>query len=545
MYLRRVFTLILLLNIFACTSNDSTYNTRGLLYQQHRPQFHFSPPSHWMNDPNGMVYNNDLFHLYYQYYPEDTKWGPMHWGHATSKDLVNWTHKPIAIYPDSTGYIFSGSVVIDSNNTSKFEGIQDQHMIALYTYGFEDDKMIPQRQGLAYSIDGGISWSKYNGNPVLDEDLRAFRDPKVFWHEASGNWIMTIVASSSNENIITDHVRFYSSKDLLNWKYKSDFGNPFGAQGANWECPDLFELEVDNSGTKKWVLLVSIGGLSPNGGTGIQYFIGDFDGTNFTLDEDFENATIHNQAYFEGEAAKTLWLDYGRDNYAGVSWNNVPKEDGRRLFIGWMSNWQYAQEVPTKEWRSAMTIPRELLLSKNTKGTFLKQIPINELEQLRGEKMSFKGSAIQEKNLTRDLNLKGKTFEVILDIEFQDNPTLDFGLKAANQNGEFYKIGFDASKNCYYSDRRKSGKTSFNPKFAEGIHYAPRMLEGNRINMRIYFDLASAELFADGGFVSLTDIYFPNLDFDNLYLYSNDSIKVNALDIYPLKPMTINFDDVN
>ncbi len=301
-------------------------NDHKIEMEQHRPHFHFTPESMWMNDPNGMVYYEGEYHLFYQHHPDDVVWGPMHWGHAVSTDLVHWEHLPIALYPDEYGYIFSGSAVVDWKNTSGFGSKHNPPLIAIFTYHDVDGEQAGnndyQTQGIAYSIDKGRSWTKYENNPVLpNPGIKDFRDPKVIWYEPDQKWIMTLAAH--------DNVRFYSSPNLKDWIFESEFGKGIGAHGGVWECPDLFPMELD--GTQKWVLLVSLNDGGPNGGSGTQYFIGDFDGKTFI------NDNSKNQI---------LWLDYGRDNYAGVTWSDIPDEDGRRIFMGWMSNWSYAEVVP-------------------------------------------------------------------------------------------------------------------------------------------------------------------------------------------------------
>ena len=283
--------------------------------EQHRPQFHFSPAAHWMNDPNGMVYYKGTYHLFYQYHPASSIWGPMHWGHATSKDMVHWQEQPIALYPDSLGWIFSGSTVVDVNNTSGFGKNGQPPLVAIFTHHNsvlekqKSDKF--QYQSLAYSVDEGKTWIKYAGNPVLpNPGITDFRDPKVRWYEAGKKWIMTLATK--------DRVTFYSSPDLKKWTKESEFGSDLGAHGGVWECPDLFPL--NHNGKTVWTLLVSINPGGPNGGSATQYFVGDFDGKTF-----------------KPYSTQTKWMDYGTDNYAGVTFSNT---GNRTVLIGWMSNWQ-------------------------------------------------------------------------------------------------------------------------------------------------------------------------------------------------------------
>jgi fructan beta-fructosidase len=484
--------------------------------EAHRPQLHFSPPSGWMNDPNGMVFYEGEYHLFYQYYPDSTVWGPMHWAHAVSKDMVRWDHLPIALYPDSLGYIFSGSAVVDWNNTSGFGKDGKPPLVAIYTYhdmaGEKSGRKNYQTQAIAYSNDRGRSWTKYAGNPVIPnlENLPDFRDPKVIWHEGSKQWVLALA--------VRDHLQIWGSKDLKTWSHLSDFGKEYGSHKGVWECPDLFPMSVTNaatganSGEQKWVLLQNINPGGPSGGSANQYFVGQFDGKNFTLDADFE-------PFVRGE--KAVWVDHGRDNYAGICWSDIPASDGRRLFLGWMSNWDYAQVVPTGVWRSAMTLPRALELKKTSLGYRLFSQPVKELESLRGpnfpiEKTSVEGTL----DLTDKLGFSPTLSEIELEIELPENASGVFGIEVSNSQNERYRVGYDVAKNSFFSDRMNTGDASFSKKFLTGVHYAPRVLEGNTLRLHVFLDLASAELFADGGSVAMTDIFFPKEDFKRLKLFA-------------------------
>lgn len=322
------------------------------LYPDHyRPKWHFSAPYGWINDPNGLVYSQGLWHLFYQHYPMDTVWGPMYWGHAISSDLIHWQHAPIALQPDSLGYMFSGSAIIDRENVSGlFASTSENNLMAFYTASLDlpDVKLHAiQSQCVAYSQDGGLHWEKYSGNPVIANPLiSCFRDPKVLWHEASERWIMVITHGQS--------IGFYQSANLLDWQLTSEFGlqEGFHSQGP-WECPDLFEIEADD-GVKKWVLIVGIGDGCPQGGSGTQYFVGQFDGTVFHNDNSEQTA---------------LWLDYGRDYYATQTWFNAPQQ--RRIGISWMSNWRYARNTDTALFRGIMTAAKEYHLVKNGSNSYL------------------------------------------------------------------------------------------------------------------------------------------------------------------------------
>ena len=477
--------------IYACSTDKKPTN----IVEQHRPQYHFSPKTGWMNDPNGMVYHKGEYHLFYQYYPDSTVWGPMHWGHAISKDLVHWEHLPIALYPDSIGYIFSGSAVVDVNNTSGFGKDGEPPLVAIYTYhnmaGEKGGKIDFQTQGIAYSLDNGRNWTKYANNPVVNNpSIKDFRDPKVIWYEATKEWIMTLA--------VADHTEFYASKDLKNWAKTGEFGKTEGAHGGVWECPDLFPLKVEGSNEVKWVLIVNIGSGAPNGGSGGQYFIGQFDGKTFKNDN---------------KPNDLLWLDYGKDDYATVTWSGI---SDRRISIGWMSNWQYAQKVPTEKWRSAMTLPRELSLKNTSKGICLVQKAVKETEILRGDAIPDFGGTISD---SKKIDAKTVSNEMALTVDLSKTTANDFGVELSNSKGEKVLIGFEKSSNRFYIDRTEGGKGGFSKDFA-GRHYAPRSSTDNLLKMTLYIDVASVELFTDDGETVMTDIFFPNEDFNAVSVFS-------------------------
>ena len=489
-------------------------NKMALYKEKFRPQFHFSPPQQWMNDPNGMVFQDGVYHLFYQHYPDSNVWGPMHWGHATSEDMIHWAHQPIALYPDSLGYIFSGSAVFDEFNSSGLGSSENPPLVAIFTYhDAEGEKMGNldfQTQGIAYSLDKGLSWKKYKGNPVLanTEKIKDFRDPKVFFHQQSGQWIMVLAAY--------DHVRFYVSPDLIRWAHLSNWGYEFGGHGGVWECPDLFSLQDGNQ--ERWVLLVSINPGGPNGGSATQYFIGDFDGRQFSLGPDFEMLVQNGNG---------VWIDYGRDNYAGVTWSNIPADDGRRLFLGWMSNWDYANAVPTTEWRSAMTLPREIRLSCAV-GQPCKLLfsPVAEMISLREGEMILNETSIEndrivtQVNSAQGFNLQQIELDMYFSIPKGGQP--DFGIFLQNDKGQEYCLGFNAATRRFYSDRTRSGKHSFSEKFAPDKHFSEPQQELETINFHLFLDHASAELFVNNGTVTLTDILFPDEPFTKLGIYSTN-----------------------
>ena len=328
-----------------------THPTPSVFTEEFRPSFHFTPEKNWINDPNGMLFYKGKYHLFYQHNPSGILWGNMSWGHSVSSDLHHWEHLPVAIPCTDTTGIFSGSAVVDFKNTSGFGALDNPPLVAIYTVHQNDASN--QSQHIAYSLDEGLTWTKYADNPVLDLGMVDFRDPKVSWNTATNSWLMTVAKPQEFK------IAFFSSQDLKSWTHLSDFG-PQAATGGCWECPDLFPL-TNPSGKIKWVLLVSLnpGGIA--GGSGTQYFIGDWNGTTFTTDQ-----------------VQTKWIDYGRDNYAGVTFHNAP--DDRRVFLGWMSNWDYATKLPSPNWRGSMTAPRELQLIDVQGELHLSSLPISELQ---------------------------------------------------------------------------------------------------------------------------------------------------------------------
>ena len=458
--------------------------------EPYRPAFHFTPKKGWMNDPNGMVYVNGAYHLFFQYNPDSTVWGPMHWGHATSTDLVHWKELHIALYPDSLGTMFSGSAVVDVDNTA---GFGRNAMVAIYTnhnHALEktgSDKF--QNQSIAYSLDGGSAWTKYTGNPVLkNPGIKDFRDPKVFWYAPQNKWVMALAT--------LDCVTFYSSPDLKNWKKESTFGKNIGAHGGVWECPDLFPLSY--KGKPQWVLVVNLNPGGPNGGSATQYFTGSFDGHTFKPYD-----------------TQTKWLDYGPDEYAGITWSNT---GNRKIFLGWMGNWQYAQVVPTKNWRSAMTLPRELSLQKVNNGFLVASQPVKEWSALPGNTKSIGNVAV---NSTEDITKRLGTVDGLFRLDLKGMPVADFSVELSNTKGDIVAIGFDKNTNRYYIDRTRSGLVDFDKAFA-GKHTATRFSERKYINLTLIADKASVELFADGGLTTMTSIFFPHEPLSNIAVKAAD-----------------------
>ncbi|GBQ27865.1 beta-fructosidase [Gluconacetobacter azotocaptans DSM 13594] len=491
--------------------------------EDHRLQFHFSPPEYWMNDPNGLVYFDGEYHLFYQYNPQAAVWGPISWGHAVSRDLVHWENLPIALRPDKWGQAWSGSVVVDWSNSSGLGSNGTPPLVALYTAHNREFKAAgltqPEGQHLAYSIDRGRTWVKYAGNPVLPNpgDERNFRDPKVAWHAASHQWVMALAEG--------DHSVFYGSPDLKNWRYLSAFGRSIGGHGGAWECPDLFPLTVRETGETKWVLVQSLNAGGPNGGSGVQYFVGDFDGTRFILDPQFAAAV---------RKLGGVWLDWGRDNYAVVSWSDVPAADGRRIAIGWMANWDYAAKVPTERWRGAMTLPRTLDLRKTADGYRLFVNPVKELDTLRGAPHAMPAHVVDGPLALPVAPGAASQSDMLLHFDRPAGP-VRFGLIFSNARGEEFRVGYDDATGCYFSDRRKAGDRAFSDRFAIGVHSAPRASTADRIDLRLLMDASSMEMFADGGQTVMTETFFPSQPFDRVSLFSEGgSVRFRGGIVYPM-----------
>ncbi len=494
--------------LFLCTLN--IVSAQSDADKKYRPLFHFTPPAHWMNDPNGMVWYNGVYHLFYQHYPKASVWGPMHWGHATSKDMIHWEHQPIALYPDSVGMIFSGSAVYDPANTSGFGTKGKGPLVAIFTShndvweraGRNDF----ENQSLAYSNDGGKNWTKYAGNPVLKSpNIRDFRDPKVSWYTPGNKWVMTLA--------VQDRIHFYSSPDLKNWTKESEFGVNIGAHGGVWECPDLFSLDFE--GKKIWVLIVNLNPGGPNKGSATQYFVGDFDGKQFTP---------FNQ--------NTKWIDYGPDEYAGITWSNT---GDRKIFLGWMSNWLYADKVPTESWRSATTVPRDLSLKKVGDEYYVASMPSPEINSIR--KAASRRMNIQVKPSGEERPAFKET-GVMGSIELSAMNDKDFELVLSNDGGEELLIGYDPGKNEYYLDRTKAGLSDFNKEFASRS-VAPRLAESKEISLTILVDVASVELFADGGLTVMTGIFFPKEKYQHLSIRSKQGITIPFIQYAPFKEVKI------
>lgn len=471
-----------------------------------RPQVHFSPATCWMNDPNGMVYYEGEYHLFYQHNPDASVWGPMHWGHAVSRDLVHWEHLPIALYPDSLGYIYSGSAVVDWENTSGFGTEEQPPLIAFFTYhdraGEEAGKTDVESQAIAYSTDKGRTWTKYDGNPVIpNPGIPDFRDPKVIWHAPTHQWVAAIASGQE--------VRFFTSPDCRNWSYASSFGQGRGSHEGTWECPDLFPMRVNGSDETKWVLLVNVGSGGPFGGSATQYFVGDFDGKVFTSSQD-----------------KTFWSDYGFDNYASVTWSDAP--DQRRIAIGWMTNLMYSNDQPTDVWRGSLTFPREMGLDKVQDLYLLTSTPVRELDLLKGKRVSLDPQKIEGAlSLSSLCDFPQAPVEVKLAFDQSANTQMSFppryGVTLRNDKGEYITIGYDNLGKFFYVDRTNAVGEVFSDKFA-CTKAIPYIVNTPEIEWTLLIDVASVEFFTAEGRIVVSDVFFPSEPFDTIEVFAESGI---------------------
>lgn len=492
------FSFIILILLVSCKEKEPINNLIDnsiivLNESDLRPTFHFTPPLHWMNDPNGLVYYKGEYHLFYQYNPGGNTWGPMNWGHAVSTDLFNWKDLSIALTPDNNGTIFSGSAVVDSTNTSGFKAGSELPIVAIFT-----SAGATQTQSIAYSNDKGRNWTKYINNPVVpNPGINDFRDPKVMWYSPEKKWIMSLATGNK--------ISFYSSADLKRWSYESDFGVGFGAHGGVWECPDLFQLKAEGSNISKWVLLVSINPGGPNGGSATQYFIGDFDGKTFNADKN-----------------ETSWVDYGTDNYAGVTYSNIPYSDGRRIMIGWMSNWNYAGSVPTTSWRSTMTVPRVVTLVQNNNGYKLHFNPVAELKNYYKIEASEQ-QASNAINLANNETIKSGSYDLSFTADMSSSDSLNISI---GNLLEKLIVVFDKKSGKVTIDRSKSGPINFSNFFKNNIQCKNLNLNDDRIiDVRMLVDKTSVELFWNNGENNMTALFFPAYQYNFLKINGNTSMK--------------------
>ncbi|MDD9271665.1 GH32 C-terminal domain-containing protein [Paenibacillus sp. GCM10023248] len=474
-------------------SADPDYYT-----ETYRPQYHLSPESGNMSDPNGMVYFDGEYHQFYQ--------NSGQWGHAVSKDLVHWEHLPVALARDSLGEIWSGSAVVDAKDSSGFFGGK-AGLVAVFTHF----KAGLQSQSLAYSSDKGRTWTKYEGNPVIpNPGLKDFRDPKVIWHAPTKSWVMVVAADN--------RVRFYVSPDLKSWTMTGEFGSDQGSHAAVWECPDLFELPVEGSKAKKWVLAVSIGNNGATKGSTAQYFVGSFDGKTFKNDN---------------KPSDVLWTDYGKDFYAAVSYSDIPAKDGRRIWLGWMSNWRYPFAMPTGAWKGSMSIPRELRLRDVPgQGLRLVQLPVIELERLRGKEIAL-GPQTVAPGSNPFADIKGTSYELVAELGVK--PGAKLALELRKGPGQGTTVSYNAASGQLAVDRTRSGAASFEKGFAE-IMTAPVALKNGKLKLRLYVDESSLEVFANDGEAVVTSLIFPDPTSSELMLTAaGEGVSLESAHFYPLR----------
>ena len=449
---------------FACWKEikySDTFDTTNR--ERFRPVYHHTPVYGWMNDPNGMFYKDGVWHLYYQWNPYGSQWENMHWGHSTSRDLIHWQAEPMALEPDWLGSIFSGSCVT-----------RDDEVVAMYTTAGHH-----QTQSIAFSNDGGCTFQKYSGNPVLTADAPDFRDPRPFWNEDIKAWNLILA--------VGQEMRIYSSQNLTDWTYESAFGNEYGNHGGVWECPDLFEIKDETSNIKKWVLICNINPGGPFGGSATQYFVGQFDGHKFTC---------------ESMPKVTKWMDYGKDHYATVSFYNAP--ENRHVVLAWMSNWQYANQVPTKQYRSGNSIPRDLGLFNYGEETYVSVVPSKEMLAMRGAKVRKPTEAC----------------EIVVDVKNQAEIVL------SNSKGEEVTMVYDGQRQSFSMDRTKSGDVSFSEAFA-CTSISPTY--GHIKQLRLFIDRCSIEAFDAEGKMAMTNLVFPSEPYNNI------KVKGGKATIYEIK----------
>ena len=442
--------------------------------QAYRPQVHFSPHHNWTNDPNGLVYFEGEYHLFFQYNPFGDRWGHMSWGHAVSRDLVHWHELPVALPEESGVMIFTGSTVVDDRNTSGFCTGGKPCLVAVYTGHTPKAGSHPalQTQNLAYSNDRGRTWTKFSGNPVLNLNLPDFRDPGVFWSAQAKRWIMAVALPGDHR------VQFYGSSDLKHWDLVSEFG-PAGATGGDWECPTLFEAPIEGeNGATRWVLKVGLNPGGLQGGSGEQYFIGIFDGNRFVN---------------QNPASQTLWTDYGKDCYCALTFNGFANGDQKPVMLGWMNNWQYANRVPTSPWRGQMTIPRQLALRKYPEGLRLVQQPV------------VRHSASKTKRLRLQLPALRAPFEIRATMGL--GAADEIGWKLLGSDGTATTVGYDIKRQELFVDRMHSGAVDFSPDFP--TRTSVRLAVSGSLQLDILVDRSSVEVFAQRGQVAMTNLMFP------------------------------------
>lgn len=469
-----------------------------------RPVYHHTPAYGWMNDPNGMFYKDGVYHLYFQYNPYGSVWSNMHWGHSTSTDLMHWKFEGCAIVPDAWGAIFSGSCVVDHENTA---GFGKEAVVAFYTSAKSTPWGDIQMQSMAYSLDNGKTFTKYEGNPILTSSEKDFRDPKVFWYAPGKHWVMILA--------VGQHMEIYSSVNLKEWKKESEFGAMQGAHGGVWECPDLVEIPVEGTREKKWVLICNLNPGGPFGGSAAQYFVGSFDGKRFVNES----------------PTQTKWMDWGKDNYATVTWNNAP--DGRCIALGWMSNWQYANNVPTRQYRSANTLARDLTLYREGQELYLKSTPSSEVKKARGKKVSIPSFKVSEKHEMVNLfEEKQGAYEVEIVIQNAGASKIAFSL--LNDKGEKVSMYYDLNRKQFVMDRSESGKVDFSKDFP-AVTVAPVNVD-KELTLRLFVDRSSIEAFGEDGKFVMTNLVFPSQPYVKMCFEADkNGYAVKSLNVYKLQ----------
>jgi sucrose-6-phosphate hydrolase SacC (GH32 family) len=495
-------------------SNDACWNNFVLSdsfdttnREKYRPAFHHTPLYGWMNDPNGMVYKDGVWHLFYQANPYGSKWQNMTWGHSTTTDLINWEHQPVAIEPDGLGTIFSGSSVLDPKNTA---GFGSDAIVSLFTSAGAS-----QIQSMAYSLDNGQTFEKYAGNPVLTLDSEA-RDPNMFWYAPNNEWILVLAHPLEHEMLI------FASPDLKNWTLRSSFGKGLGAQDGVWECPDMFELKVDGTDRTKWVLLCNLNPGGPFGGSATQYFVGDFDGKTFTPDLDADGNV------------PTKWMDFGKDHYATVSFSDAPQ--GRRVVLGWMSNWQYANDVPTQQFRSANTLPRDVRLFTGRDGQlYMASAPSQELTAMRGRQVAKAGkTGLSSKARSYKLPTENDGIcEILLNLAASGNSKVNITL--SNNKGEKVNLVYDPAAKTLSFDRANSGIVDFSQDFPCKFA-APLLGKDHNLSLRLFIDRCSIEVFGNDGELAMTNLLFPTAPYTDLTVSADGKATLNSLSIFALNP---------
>nr|WP_259320592.1 DUF4980 domain-containing protein [Phocaeicola coprocola] len=472
--------------------------------ETYRPVYHHTPVYGWMNDPNGMFYKDGVYHLYFQYNPYGSMWANMTWGHSTSTDLTHWTYEGTAIVPDAWGAIFSGSCVVDKDNTA---GFGKGAVVAFYTSAKSTPWGDVQSQSMAYSLDNGKTFIKYEHNPILTSTERDFRDPKVFWYAPGKHWVMMLA--------VGQEMQIYSSGNLKEWKKESSFGAMQGTHGGVWECPDLVEVAVEGSKEKKWVLICNLNPGGPFGGSAAQYFVGSFDGKKFVNES----------------PTQTKWLDWGKDNYATVTWSNAPA--GRCIALGWMSNWQYANNVPTTQYRSANTLARDLTLYRVGGELYLKSKPSPEIKKARAEEKKIPTFEVKGNYEVASLLADNKgAYEIEMTIENKGTSKIDFSLM--NEKGEKVAMYYDVVRKQFVMDRSASGIVGFSRDFP-AVTVAP-VRNTDQIHLRLFIDRSSVEAFGEEGEYVMTNLVFPAEPYNRM-VFSSDkgSYIVKSMNVYRLQ----------